>query len=116
MAANRPYPDELLAVLGDWLSRLAGGHKPSTYEARMARHAVEILRREMALSESTEQAERQGLKHLLNSQENDVGVLNQQLANALRERQINTADPALLEHLRASVEARLSIDNPKFNA
>lgn len=115
MPLTRPTRDELLQVLHEALTDLAADPKRATpFELRVAARAVSIVQRELALGPEAEADDRARLSGLL-KRDGTHDDLNRELCERLRDGRIRHDDPALLKMLRASVEARLAIDNPDFH-
>jgi hypothetical protein len=115
MPTNRPNPGELLAavrrhLLEELLPKLEGA---TAYDLRVAVKAIDIVGREFALHADAAAGEQARLRSLL-GQDGEAEALNQELCARLREGRIAIDDAALRRHLRATVMAKLAIDNPGF--
>lgn len=118
MLDERPTAAELVAAVADFLERkavpqLTDSH--TAFHAKVAVNALRIVERE--LRAGPDLAERARLLALCGDRvaaDADLNTLNRALCALISDGRIATDDPALLEHLQRSVQARLAIDNPKY--
>ncbi|MBL8348809.1 MAG: hypothetical protein JNL87_00715 [Burkholderiaceae bacterium] len=85
----------------------------AVFHARVAANAVDLASRELRQGPDAEAAAAQRLQALLR-REGPLPELEQQLALRIRSGEIDDQDPALREHLWASVLAKLAIDQPGY--
>ncbi|HKY92052.1 MAG TPA: DUF6285 domain-containing protein [Nevskiaceae bacterium] len=112
--SNRPTPAELLACVRESLASLATQADGATrFELKVAAHALEILAREWSSAPAAEAAETAALARLLGT-EAPLPALRREACARLADGRLRHDDPALLDTLRAGVQARLAIDNPDF--
>jgi len=118
MPPSRPTALELLDVVrefleGDVLPRLAADVR---FQCRIAINVLATVRRELEFGAASWSRERARLAGLLGDADPDESLeaLNRQLARQIREGAIDVDDPALLGHLRRTVEEALAINNPKW--
>ncbi len=84
------------------------------FRIRVAAAMVDLVRRETASREVRDGAERERLQALLECDEDSLADLNRRLKAALRAGEIDWRDGALLDHTKATVEADLAVDNPRW--
>lgn len=109
-----PTAGELQAALAIFDHDDSGPTDPRRlFLARVADNARALLEREAALGEAAESEERARLTALLGV-EGDFNDLNRKLCDALRSGAIESRDPALLAHLRATAIPRIAIDQPGY--
>jgi len=108
---THPTAQELLQAVIDWL----GGEQRDGYMALVARHALGIVQRELALGAAADTAACARLRDLLGF-DGDLATLEAELSARIRERVVAPDDPALLHHLRLQVYDRLAIDQPKYKS
>lgn len=108
---SHPTREELLESVSNWL----GADQPDTgaFQMRLARNAVDTVRRELALGDQAEQAAATRMKALL-GRDGDYGALNAALADAIRAGTIAWDDPQLLAHLAETARSMLAIDQPRY--
>lgn len=122
MPLDRPDRLEILQAVETLLDRdikprIDG---PQGYHLRIAINMLRILRRELEASSSFERVEREGLEALVGeltsaSDEGEaLAEANAELCARIRDGRIAYDDPALREHLRATVMAKIAIDQPKY--
>lgn len=127
MTQPRPTAEELVtavrAFLDDEVAPTLEGRL--RFHARVAVNVLDIVARELRDGPDAARAERRSLADLLGEPDeptssdgdtvegSDVEALSRRLARAIRAGDVDISDPALLDHLRRSVEADLGIANPR---
>ncbi|MAG97602.1 MAG: DUF6285 domain-containing protein [Alphaproteobacteria bacterium] len=112
MAQDRPDIDDLLATTLTELEALsAEATDDSRFRLRVCIHLLSIVRRELALGESNDDAERQRLSALL-EREGSLEELNTELSARLRAGDFDARWQDVFDHLRQSAVERLAIVNP----
>ena len=114
MTQPRPTAAELLEAArasldDDVLPQLDGR---SRFHARVIANVLDMVARELRDGPAAVAAERERLVALL-GHEGNVSDLTDELARALRDGTIDTANPALLDHLRRTALADADIANPR---
>lgn len=111
-----PNPDALLSIVVETIrDRLAPElNKEMRYEALIAAHLINIVRRELSLSQKQTAQARSRLQKLLKTDEENVRVLNAMLSKAIQRREIAADDPRLAQHLALTARDKLLVDQPKF--
>lgn len=83
------------------------------FEARVARNALEIIRRECRLGRAAEQAEREGLRRLLDT-EGSMSEMREALCRRVAAGEVALDDEALVSHLWIGALNTLAIDQPGY--
>jgi hypothetical protein len=111
MMITHPTREELLEAVSQWLA----ADQPDTgaFQMRLARNAIDTVRRELALGDQAESAAAIRIAHLL-GREGDFAMLNAGLADAIRDGTVAWHDVRLLDHLRATALDMLAIDQPRY--
>lgn len=117
MPESAPEAPILLDAAIDYLERellptLAGYHR---FQTRVTVNVIAQVRRELALGPAQAEAERARLVALL-GHEGGRDALSRELAARIRGGEVPLDDPRLLDHLRASLEEALRINNPRWVA
>jgi Domain of unknown function (DUF6285) len=113
---DRPSAAQLVAAVRDFLEKVAQPElrDHSAFCARVAANALAIVERELALGADQDAAERERLRALLGS-DGPLEAQNRELCRAIRAGEIALDAPGLLEHLRATTLAKLSVDQPGYS-
>jgi hypothetical protein len=112
---SRPPAADLIDAVREFLEReilptLAGDRR---FSALVALNVLAIVRRELALGPALAEREREDLAALL-GRDGTLADLNRELARRIREGTIDGARPDVAEHLRRTVRAALTINNPRW--
>lgn len=115
MPNSRPIATDLLAIVQEYLEdeispQLSPVHQ---FQLKIVSRVLATVRRELELGPQADAAEAGRLRALLR-RDGSLEELNAQLARAIRAGDFAVDDPALLAHLRASIEDALRINNPKW--
>lgn len=108
---THPTAAQLLEAVQAYLADPAG--PAPGYMALVARNALGIVARELALGPAAIAAAEQRLRDLL-GMPGDLATLEAELCARLRDGRIAPDDPALQAHLRAHTRDRLAIDQPRY--
>lgn len=113
--SSRPSLSELAGAVREWISeelvpQLDGDR---AYPARIAVRVLEIIAREIELSDRLQRHERSRLVALL-GYDAELGQLNADLCARIAAGSIDHSDPRLLDHLRLAALEKLAIDNPRY--
>ena len=112
---DEPKPVEVLSAVARFLKETVAaettGH--TSFNARVAANALEMMRRQLELAPPAETAEHARLKTLLNS-DGDLAALNAELCRRLKTGELNLQSPGLAEHLWETTLAKLSVDQPTY--
>ena len=115
MPSSRPVATDLLSVVEDYLDREVSPLLPplQQFQLKIVRRLLQTLRRELQLGPDADALETARLSSLL-SLDAPLAELNAELARAIHNGEFSTSDPALLSHLRETIEDALRINNPKW--
>lgn len=115
---DRPTPDELLDAVATFLREQATGASSGSavFHARVAAHAIDIVRRELQLAPASVARERALLMRLLNADaSHEVAQLNRLLCERIAAGEMNLATPGLAEALWQITLDKLAIDQPSYD-
>lgn len=115
MPNSRPVATDLLAIVQEYLESEISPQVSSLhqFQLKIVSRVLATLKRELELAPRANAAELERLKSLL-GRDGSFEELNAALACAIRAGDFAVDDPALLAHLRASIEDGLRINNPKW--
>ena len=115
MLSSRPVAPDLLAVVQDYLENDIAPRVPKVqqFQLKIVSRVLVTVQRELRQGPEAGAAELRRLRALL-GREGSAADLNVALARAIREGDFVADDPALLAHLRETMEAALRINNPKW--
>ncbi len=116
MAQNRPTAAELIDAVATFLetdmtSAVTG---EIGFRCRVAGNALRIVQRELTLRPPLDAEEQTRLVELL-GMNGTLDQLNRELSNRILSGDIAIEDPSLLRHLKQTIMAKASIDNPKYS-
>jgi len=115
MQTNNPTVIELIQTVSRFLSdevqaQLTGS---TVYNNKIAINVLNIIERELLLSQTLNDAEHQRLKLLL-EQDLPRESLNERLIAKISKGELDSQSTALMDHLYESALGKLSIDNPRY--
>lgn len=112
---DRPTAAELVEAVVEFLDRDVAPRLEGrdAFQLRIARNVLGIVQRELELGDAFDVAERERLATLL-GHDGSTRELEAELARGIRDGSIDSQADAVLEHLRATVRAKLLIANPKY--
>ena len=115
MPFSLPAAPDILAVIREFLEADVLPHlsDDKRFNLRVAANLLATVERELRLRPTADAAEAARLQ-LLAGREDSLDGMNQHLACAIRDGRLSSEDPRLLEHLRATTEDALRINNPKW--
>lgn len=112
---EQPTPAEILATVATFLRDTAvpqlSGH--ASFTARVAANAVDLVRRELELRDTSNREEQARLEALL-GHAGTLDELNAELAAAIRSDRMATDRADLLDHLWRTTLDKLAIDQPSY--
>ncbi len=112
---DQPTPPEIIAAVARFLKETVAaettGH--TSFNARVAANALEMMVRQLTLAPAEEEAEHARLKALL-GRDGDLPTLNAELARRLGAGMLDPADAAVADHLWATTLAKLAVDQPSY--
>jgi hypothetical protein len=115
---DRPTPDELLDAVAAFLREQATGVSggPAAFHARVAAHAIDIVRRELLLAPAAVAREHALLVRLLKADSShDVAQLNRLLCERIAAGEMTLATAGLAEALWQITLDKLAIDQPSYD-
>jgi hypothetical protein len=114
---DEPRPDELVHAVADFLRNDIApqitGH--AAFKLRVAVNALDLVTRQLTLSQASDAAELHGLTMLLGVHGSLEG-LNADLADRIAQGDIDLATPGVAEHLWQTTMAKLAVDQPNYAA
>jgi hypothetical protein len=112
---DHPTPSEVLSAVARFLKEVVAaettGH--TSFNARVAANALEMMRRQLDLAPAAEAAEQGRLQGLLGA-EGDLPALNAELSARLADGRLDLKTPGLAEHLWRTTLDKLAVDQPTY--
>jgi hypothetical protein len=114
---GHPPATELLASVSRFLREelLPSLSGAEAFNLRVSINAIELVRREIEQQDAADKGEHLRLAKLLDTYA-EIDVLRKQLCEKIARGDIMLDQPALREHLRATIVDRLAIDQPTYSA
>jgi uncharacterized protein DUF6285 len=114
---GHPPATELLASVSRFLREelLPSLSGAEAFNLRVSINAIELVRREIEQLDAADKSEHRRLAKLLDTYA-ELDVLRKQLCDKIARGDIMLDQPALREHLRATIVDRLAIDQPTYSA
>jgi hypothetical protein len=114
---GHPPTTELLASVSRFLREelLPSLSGAQAFNLRVSINAIELVGREIEQRDAADKGEHRRLAKLLDSYA-ELDVLRKQLCEKIARGDIMLDQPALREHLRATIVDRLAIDQPTYSA
>jgi len=113
---DQPSMRELVEAVRDFLETKAmpelKGH--TAFHARVAANALAIVARELERGATSDSAELDRLKKLLN-RDGSLEELNRELCNQIRSGKLDIVSPTLKQHLELTTLDKVSIDQPNYS-
>lgn len=113
MPLDRPTAVELLDAINEFILQPPGASY--SFHSRVVSNLLQLLKREWQHGDAANAAEQQSLQALLGEQA-ELNQLYHSLCEKIRSGELDWQNKALMQHLRSTVETKLSIDNPKYLA
>ena len=112
---DRPTPAEVIGAVAAFLRTTITAQTTgaTSFQARVAANALEMMKRELDLAPAEDAAEHDRLKALL-GMDGSLFDLNVELSRRIAAGEIETSSPALTEHLWATTMAKLAVDQPTY--
>ena len=112
---DQPGPTEILAAVARFLKGTVAaettGH--TSFNARVAANALEMMIRQFDLAPAAEAAERARLEAILCTP-GELVELNAEFARRIAAGELDPADPAVADHLWTTTLAKLAVDQPNY--
>jgi hypothetical protein len=114
---DQPTPSEIIGAVAQFLKAVVAVETTgaTSFQARVAANALEMMRRELDLSPTEDAAELARLKALLGAK-GTLLELNQELASRIEAGTVDLSTPGLADHLWATTLAKLAVDQPTYAA
>jgi hypothetical protein len=114
---DRPTAAELLEAVREFVERdvMGADELPArvAFHARVAVNALAIVERELTLGPELDAAERRRLADLL-GHDGALDDLTAELSRRIRDGSLDDRRDVVVEHLRASVQAKLAVAHPGY--
>lgn len=114
---DEPTPPEVLAAVAAFLRTVVAVETKgaTSFQARVAANALEMMRRQLELAPAAEADERERLAALLR-REGSLFELNTELARRLEAGEVDLSTPGVRAHLWMTTMAKLAVDQPTYAA
>jgi len=115
MAQDRPTAVELVQAVREFLEHdvMAATEGRVQFHTRVAVNALGMIERELTDGEAFSDAERARAAALL-GHDDDVRILERELAARIRDASLDDRIDAVREHVRATVREKLLVTNPGY--
>ncbi len=114
---DQPTPSEVIGAVAAFLKTVVAAETTgaTSFQARVAANALEMMRRQLDLAPAADAAERRRLNALLG---HDGGLLelNAELSRRIATGEMDLTTPGLSDHLWAVTLAKLAVDQPTYAA
>ncbi|HEY5008557.1 MAG TPA: DUF6285 domain-containing protein [Caulobacteraceae bacterium] len=114
---DQPTPSEVIGAVAIFLKTVVAAQTTgaTSFQARVAANALEMMRRELDLAPAEDAAELTRLKALLNT-DGSLAELNAELARRISTGDLDLTTPGLSDHLWSTTMAKLAVDQPTYAA
>jgi hypothetical protein len=114
---DEPTPPEVLAAVAAFLRTVVAAETKgaTSFQARVAANALEMMRRQLDLAPDADADERERLTALL-GREGGLFELNSELARRLAAGEADLSTPGVRAHLWKTTMAKLAVDQPTYAA
>ena len=114
---DQPTPSEVIGAVAAFLKTVVAAETTgaTSFQARVAANALEMMRRQLDLAPAADAAEHGRLAALL-GQDGDLLVLNAELSSRIADGRMDLATPGLSDHLWTTTLAKLAVDQPTYAA
>ncbi len=114
---DQPTPSEVIGAVAVFLKTVVAAQTTgaTSFQARVAANALEMMRRQLDLAPAEDAAELARLKVLLGT-EGSLVELNVELARRIEAGELDLTTPGLSDHLWATTMAKLAVDQPTYAA
>jgi hypothetical protein len=114
---DQPTPPEVLAAVAAFLRIVVAAETKgaTSFQARVAANALEMMRRQLELAPAAEADERERLTALL-GREGGLFELNSELSRRLAAGEVDLSTPGVRAHLWKTTMAKLAVDQPTYAA
>ena len=114
---DQPTPAEIIGAVAIFLKTVVAAQTTgaTSFQARVAANALEMMRRQLDLAPAEDAAELERLTALLGV-DGTLAELNAELARRIETGEVDLTTPRLSEHLWATTMAKLAVDQPTYAA
>ncbi len=114
---DQPTPSEVIGAVAIFLKTVVAAQTTgaTSFQARVAANALEMMRRQLDLAPAEDAAELARLKDLLKTY-GSLADLNVELARRIAAGELDLTTPRLTDHLWATTMAKLAVDQPTYAA
>jgi hypothetical protein len=114
---DQPTPSEVIGAVAQFLKTVVAAETTgaTSFQARVAANALEMMKRELDLAPAEDAAELARLTALL-GEDGTLAELNQTLAEKIAAGDLDLTTPGLKNHLWATTLAKLAVDQPTYAA
>ena len=114
---DQPTPSEVIGAVAIFLKTVVAAQTTgaTSFQARVAANALEMMRRQLDLAPAEDAAELARLKALLKT-DGSLAELNAELARRISTGDLDLTTPGLSDHLWATTMAKLAVDQPTYAA
>jgi hypothetical protein len=114
---DQPNPSEVIGAVAAFLRNVVTAQTTgaTSFQARVAANALEMMRRQLDLAPAEDAAELERLKALLGT-DGTLAELNTELARRIAAGDLDLTTPGLSDHLWATTMAKLAVDQPTYAA
>ena len=114
---DEPTPSEVIGAVAAFLKTVVAAQTTgaTSFQARVAANALEMMRRQLDLAPAEDAAELARLQVLLGT-EGSLAELNVELARRIEAGELDLTTPGLSDHLWATTMAKLAVDQPTYAA
>jgi hypothetical protein len=114
---DQPTPSEVIGAVAAFLKNVVTAQTTgaTSFQARVAANALEMMRRQLDLAPAEDAAELERLKAILKT-DGTLAELNGELASRIGAGELDLTTPGLSDHLWATTMAKLAVDQPTYAA
>ena len=114
---DQPTPSEVIGAVALFLKNVVATETTgaTSFQARVAANALEMMKRELDLAPAEDDAELARLRKLI-GEDGTLLELNQKLADQIAQGALDLSTPGLKDHLWAVTMAKLAVDQPTYAA
>ena len=119
---DQPTPSEVIGAVALFLKTVVAAETTgaTSFQARVAANALEMMRRQLDLAPAEDAAELARLRALLGKDgtlaDGTLAELNQRLADQIAAGTLDLTTPGFKDHLWATTLAKLAVDQPTYAA
>ena len=116
MAQDRPTAAELVQAVREFLEHdvMSATFGRVQFHARVAANALGVVERELTNGQGLADAERERAAGLLGHDDDDVRLLERELAARIRDGSLDDRLGEVRDHVRATVREKLLVANPGY--